>query len=255
MLFFGKPNIKKLKDSKNTKELIKALDSKNLEIRIEAAKALGDVGGFGAIDPLKAVLLRDNDGATAYAAKALGKLKWKPTQIDSGKLKFRFWMEHLSDEDEAAKELASLGDSTLIDKSTLIIAIVLKLKASVNNYNLLAKALSQDGMYHRIDSNCSMLIAEYDTAQRTILGCMDTLRAIGDPTTIPMLEFITQQLENHHVGNHWRNLSEFSDSLPKLHAGFAIEDLRKRKGTSSLEASQFSSLIEIVMSPQQDKML
>jgi hypothetical protein len=40
ILFFGKPNIKKLVESNDYKGLVKALKSKDFEIRLEAAMAL-----------------------------------------------------------------------------------------------------------------------------------------------------------------------------------------------------------------------
>ena len=75
MGFLGPPDIKKLKEKKNVKGLIKALNYKKEEkVRRGAAEALGQLGDPRAVEPLIKAL-GDFDGSVCEsAAKALGEL-------------------------------------------------------------------------------------------------------------------------------------------------------------------------------------
>jgi len=68
------PNVEKLKAKRNTKALIKALESKSTEIQIQAARALGDLYTKSAVDALIVALTDWNDGVQIAAAEALGKI-------------------------------------------------------------------------------------------------------------------------------------------------------------------------------------
>jgi HEAT repeat protein len=73
MPLFGPPNVEKLKARGNTKGLIKALDySKSTNVRIDAAKALGEIGDAQAMELLITALGDENSDVRAAVANALG---------------------------------------------------------------------------------------------------------------------------------------------------------------------------------------
>ena len=77
MGIFGEPNIEELKASKNLKGLIEALNDKYGDFRLEAARALGNIGDSRAIEPLIEAL-KDEDNYVREAARAaLEKIKAK----------------------------------------------------------------------------------------------------------------------------------------------------------------------------------
>ena len=77
MGIFSEPNIEELKASKNLKGLIEALNDKYGDFRLEAARALGNIGDSRAIEPLIEAL-KDEDNYVREAARAaLEKIKAK----------------------------------------------------------------------------------------------------------------------------------------------------------------------------------
>ncbi|KAA3615767.1 MAG: HEAT repeat domain-containing protein [Calditrichaeota bacterium] len=68
------PNVEKLKAKRNSKALIKALESKSTEVQIKAARALGDLYVKTAVDALLVALTDWNDDVQIAAAEALGKI-------------------------------------------------------------------------------------------------------------------------------------------------------------------------------------
>lgn len=74
MGLFGPPDVKKLKKNNNVKGLIKALSYQdNIEVREQAAEALGKIGGAAAIQPLAAAL-KDDRGVCRRAIASLGNI-------------------------------------------------------------------------------------------------------------------------------------------------------------------------------------
>jgi len=63
MSIFGKPNINKLKEQKNTNSLFKALSHKDYTVRYAAAEALSQLSDSRVIDRLIASIRSDMDGA------------------------------------------------------------------------------------------------------------------------------------------------------------------------------------------------
>jgi HEAT repeat protein len=69
-----KPDVEKMLEKKDVPGLIKALSSKDKEVRCRAAYVLGRIGDQVAIEPL-IVALRDSDGSVrAGAAQSLGEI-------------------------------------------------------------------------------------------------------------------------------------------------------------------------------------
>ena len=72
---FFEPNIKKLESKKNIEGLIKALSyQKDVQIRIDAAQALGNIADIRAIDPLLSSLIKEDERVREAACKALRKI-------------------------------------------------------------------------------------------------------------------------------------------------------------------------------------
>jgi HEAT repeat protein len=73
MALFGPPNIEKLAARRNVKSLIKALNyEKSVDIRREAARALGKIGEAQAVEPLSAALKDGKYSVREMAAWGLG---------------------------------------------------------------------------------------------------------------------------------------------------------------------------------------
>ncbi len=76
---FAQPNIEKLKEKRDVKGLIKALNYKeDYYVRIEAAKTLGEIGDKRAVAPLIQALKDEAGYVRIEAAKALGEIGWQP---------------------------------------------------------------------------------------------------------------------------------------------------------------------------------
>lgn len=76
MVFFGRPDVVKMKAKHDVNGLIKALSyDKDISIRIKAAESLGEIGDSRAVDPL-IIMIKDKDVEVCVAAVgALGKIK------------------------------------------------------------------------------------------------------------------------------------------------------------------------------------
>ena len=70
-----KPNVEKLKKKRDVKGLIKALEYKNVDVRIKAVEALGEIKDERAVEPLIMQLASHLDGLDGKAAEALFKYK------------------------------------------------------------------------------------------------------------------------------------------------------------------------------------
>lgn len=71
----SKPIIEELERKENVKELIKALEYNEADVRKEAAAALGRIGDVQAVEPLIQVLKDSNEEVRLNAAAALIKLE------------------------------------------------------------------------------------------------------------------------------------------------------------------------------------
>ncbi len=108
MLFF-KPNVDKLKEKGDVRGLIKALKHKDVSIRRNAAKALGDLKASDAIDALIKALSDEDVGVRIEVARALGKLK--DSKAIEPLLEVVRKDESLDVKIEAAKALKEIGYS------------------------------------------------------------------------------------------------------------------------------------------------
>jgi len=122
---FGPPNVRKLKDKKNIKGLIKALRAKDKYIRIEATKALGEISGPMTVEPLIQALKDEDDGVRGTATKALGKIK-DPSVVEP-------LIQVLEDENivnrwYAMESLGAVGDARAV---TPLMHNILEDKASI----------------------------------------------------------------------------------------------------------------------------
>lgn len=76
MPLLGPPNVEKLKAKRNVKGLIRALTHEDAAIRLDAAKALGELGDPRAVDPLVALIVSETYSSVQRAAAiALGALE------------------------------------------------------------------------------------------------------------------------------------------------------------------------------------
>jgi len=74
MFDFLKPNIRKLKEKRDIKGLVKALYHKDSSIRIDAANALGEIGDPSAVDGLLGALKDESTDVRRAAVRALVKI-------------------------------------------------------------------------------------------------------------------------------------------------------------------------------------
>lgn len=79
---FGTPDIEDLKQKRNVKALIRALKRSDQKSRIEAAKALEQIGDPVAVEPLVARLKDNSDLVRQKAAEALGEMKIRYTYYE-----------------------------------------------------------------------------------------------------------------------------------------------------------------------------
>lgn len=104
-----KVNVQEMKTRKDTEGLIKALHNKrNVFARMEAARALGDLGDPKAIDPLVDALKDRYRPVRDFAAEALGKLGGDPRGVE-------VFLEYVKDSKSMAREegataLGKIGD-------------------------------------------------------------------------------------------------------------------------------------------------
>jgi HEAT repeat protein len=77
-IFGRKPNIEKMKASRDVKGLIKALKDKNADIRGKATEALSEIGDANAVEPLVASLRDENKNVRWRSAEALHNIGWEP---------------------------------------------------------------------------------------------------------------------------------------------------------------------------------
>lgn len=69
------PIVEKLEQKKNVKELIRALQHEQKDVRKEAAEALGKIGDARAVEPLIQALKDNDEEVRQKAAAALIKLR------------------------------------------------------------------------------------------------------------------------------------------------------------------------------------
>jgi HEAT repeat protein len=128
MPLFGPPNVEKLKARGNTKGLIKALDySKSTNVRIDAAKALGEIGDAQAMELLITALGDENSDVRAAVANALGGI--------GGLEAVEPLIITLDDESEnvrsaTAEALGEIGDARAVEPLIAALIAALKDKAS-----------------------------------------------------------------------------------------------------------------------------
>ncbi|AEA46103.1 HEAT repeat domain-containing protein [Archaeoglobus veneficus] len=106
MFNFLKPNVEKLKERRDVKGLIKALSHKDVTIRVEAARALADVGDPSAVEALTEALRDDSTDVRKAAVKALARIA-DERAVDA--LAKALKDESLDVRVEAAKALAEIG--------------------------------------------------------------------------------------------------------------------------------------------------
>ncbi|MCB2209826.1 HEAT repeat domain-containing protein [bacterium] len=113
MGIFGPPNIAEMKAKKDVSGLVKALDHKKYKIRMDAAKALGEIGDSKAVKPLFEIL-----GGGNYNTTFDGVVKSALKNI-CGPAYFDQLIAALSDENSgvrkaAAEALGDLGDTRAV---------------------------------------------------------------------------------------------------------------------------------------------
>lgn len=74
MPLFGPPDVKRMKEKRDTAGLIKALRDRRREVRLEAAEALGEIGDGSAVDALIETLGDVREDVRRAAAHSLGEL-------------------------------------------------------------------------------------------------------------------------------------------------------------------------------------
>ncbi len=224
MLFFGKPDIYNMEKSKNIKGLEKVLNSKNPDLSIKAARALWRLGWEPRIDDdLKHILrfwlaqlylnssypveyFRDNSLILEIPHSNPFSVSYYPSDR-SGTL--------------AARVLVDLSNSIGIDKSALIEVIVPYLESSIENFNMIARSLSEGGQYsyYRTDDYYRNLVWEYKETRNTICNCIAALEYIGDPKVIPRVKGAVGRIGHYYVSSQY-NLSDHADTLPALQLSF-----------------------------------
>jgi len=160
--------------------LIRALGDENSNVRMEAAKALGELGDATAVEPLIQALGEEDAGVRRYTAEALGKIG------DERAVEPLIYA--LEDEDgnvriEAAKALGEIGDERAVEP--LIQALNDKVP-DVRRYA--AEALGKIGDARAVEPLIYALDDTYvgDTAK-------EALGEIGEPAVEPLIQVLTDE--------------------------------------------------------------
>ena len=113
MPLFGPPNVRKLEANKDLRGLIKALRyKKDEDVRVNAARALGQIGGARAVRPLTKALADNESSVRREATKALGQIG-DPQAVEAlaGALEDGdSWVRR-----EAAEALGKIGDPRAVE--------------------------------------------------------------------------------------------------------------------------------------------
>lgn len=252
---FGPPNIEKLKAKQNIKGLTKALQYKDLNICIEAAKALGEIGDNRAVNALSDAI--ENGDATKYfavlCAEALAKIG--DTGIDA-------LIALLNDDNRHVRHLAIInlrdsGDARAVEP--LVETLQDKHRGISEDA---AKALDEIGWKPSNDENAAWYyIATYELEKCAKLGSVavdplieDTFRhrdgsignaveclgEIGDERAVePLIRLLN---DNNHF-----NRKSVVTALGKIGDVRAVEPLTRKLGDKHWEVCQAAatSLAEI----------
>jgi len=194
MALFGPPDIKKLKEKKNVKGLIRALSYKDIYLQQQAARELGNIGDPQAVKALLAVLGHMQVGPDA--ALALGKIgdkqaveplmtsleEWrkmlrkpeKPSKYSFGIDYERFIRLHVT---STATALGQIGDLRAVEP----------LIATLNNPDPKARkavcsALAQLGDKRAVDALISVM---QNWGSDSVSFAVDALIQLGDPKALP----------------------------------------------------------------------
>jgi len=117
-MFWGKPNIRKLKRQRNVKKLIPLLQHRDVSIQIEAITALGDIGYTRSVETLLPLLESDNPDICAVTATALGKIgdtrAIDPLVNYLNRLARGAWMKHTNAIDSTVEAILRTGQTAMI---------------------------------------------------------------------------------------------------------------------------------------------
>lgn len=169
MSIFGKPNINKLKEQKNTDGLIKALSYKDYTVRYAAAEALSQLSDSRVIDRLIESIRSDMDGAFDAALVEIGAPAVEPliAALEDGR------------NTDIIRVLGRIGDPCAVD--ALIAALDLK-----DGYycSRIVRALGERGEPHAIDPMLAVLeLNDYVTNEE----CINALGHFDDPSVVDAL--------------------------------------------------------------------
>jgi HEAT repeat protein len=173
MGIFGKPNIEKQKEKKNTKGLIRSLKSRDIDIRIQAIKALEEIKDIKAVKALINTLYDENKKVRLRAANALSYLGWE-SENEEERIVFLMAKKNWDDliktpVDYLIKTLIHLKKSNvsqdyLMDFLIYLIAIVVKIgKPSVPK--LIAYLQDKSSHFHLIASAAIGIIGDIQSVR------------------------------------------------------------------------------------------
>lgn len=227
MRLFGPPNVEELQSKGNISGLTKALDYKrDLFVRSDAARALGQIGDSRAVEPLVAVL-KDKD---EYSSLRL----------------------------DAARALGQIGDTRAVEP--LIVA--LKDQELGKRRSLVARALGQIGDTRAVEPLIAVLEEDhggsYSGGDGTLLGeGAIALARIGDPRAVePLITF----LKDHNTSAYRRGvvaraLGKFGDpcTVEPLIAALREDDEKLGIGASDALVQIGTPAVELLTDVLKDK--
>jgi HEAT repeat protein len=179
MGLFGPPDVEKMKEKKNIKGLIKALNyKKDWSIRADAAGALGDIGDVRAVEPLIAALKHGEREVRQAITEALGKIG-NPQAVEPliATLKDKEWKVRKA----SASALGKIGDQRAVEPLIII------LKNKLENEDVLktaAAVLGKIGDYRAVEPLIAVLKGEVRGDRQAIA---EALGEIGDTRAVEPL--------------------------------------------------------------------